>query len=58
MITIEQKTKLIELILARESRIDTYVRVPNTDTQKNANEAIKNLYDFIDSITEKQRGNI
>ncbi len=53
MITEEQKNIIINLIHLRESRIDTYVRVPNTGTQRNANEAIKNLYDFIDSITEK-----
>ena len=53
MITEAQKNILINLIHLRESRIDTYVRVQNTGTQKNANEAIKNLYDFIDSITEK-----
>ena len=54
MITKEQKTKLIELILARESKIDTYSSVPNSGTQKNANEAIKNLNDFIDSIAIKE----
>ena len=54
MITKEQKTKLIELILARGSKIDTYSRVPHSGTQKNANEAIKNLNDFIDSITIKE----
>lgn len=51
MITKEQKTMLFELIRLREEKIDTYVRVPNFGTKSNANEAIKNLNEFIASIT-------